>query len=380
VFGLPAYAGWSSGGGGLLKSSTNPWFLNNTASAKYCVQIDEENFGASEAFINPIIERAFEYWREQFKFARLQGLKSFGSIHIATQVFKKVSCEESVDVVFQFGVLNQTQKDYLKDPKQYGAISVRTEYSEENLRGKGFIYISPAKGSLGIDLNTAGHDMWTKASGARLYLALLHELGHVFGLPHVGSTGLMAEGFVEKVLLDDENPGKWIDDTKLFFKLPMENDTFCLEGPLKKMWKGWADVLGLSEEQKCLKLTFEHADDQLNGATVVSFFAGPNPESLSKIGISKLKTILSLPTHLVTIWLPDDQKVFLQSDIELLRFKSLLGPSTWSTRKIGYFKSVDGKTVQSLIVTFAQGESLVTIDGAGKSGKIVPLVLLGSYK
>ncbi len=39
------WAGWTSGGGELLRTAINPWFIQNTKVVHYCVLADEKNFG-----------------------------------------------------------------------------------------------------------------------------------------------------------------------------------------------------------------------------------------------------------------------------------------------------------------------------------------------
>ena len=63
--------GWSSGGGGLLKDTVNPWFLNNTSVVNYCVLIDEKNFGADQEVVKLQLSRAIDFWKEQFTHAVL---------------------------------------------------------------------------------------------------------------------------------------------------------------------------------------------------------------------------------------------------------------------------------------------------------------------
>jgi hypothetical protein len=94
--------------------------------------------------------------------------------------------------------LNQEQEDYIKIPANFAAISVRTDYDQAQLRGEGFIYVSPVHGRLSFRGAVGKPDLWSWGGGAKLYAILLHELGHVFGLPHMGAMGeLMSEGFGE---------------------------------------------------------------------------------------------------------------------------------------------------------------------------------------
>ena len=75
------------------------------------------------------------------------------------------------------------QKKFLGDPSRYVGITVRTGYDEVELRGKGFIYIGSDKATADSASSTKLEGVWTNDSV--LTLAVIHELGHVFGIPHV---------------------------------------------------------------------------------------------------------------------------------------------------------------------------------------------------
>lgn len=193
-------AGWVSSGGELFRDAKNPWFVKSVTQVNYCVQVDSKTISASPALVKQIITRALSYWQKEFSKAVPMGQK--GYFTIATQTFEEIDCSLGVaDLTFKvgYGALETEELEYLKDPRKYIGVTVRKHYDEETLRGSGFIYISSDLGPQAY-YNTNGvllEQAWKQEQ--LLYYAVLHELGHVFGLPHTGS-GLMSEVFLDQIL------------------------------------------------------------------------------------------------------------------------------------------------------------------------------------
>ncbi len=190
--------GWVSSGGELFKDAKNPWFVRNTEKVRYCIAVDEKSVSASPRVARDLVNKAISYWHAEFHKPVLRPAN--GNVDLATQVFEEVPCTPDVDLAFKFGygTLDTDEIRYLKDPAKYIGVAVRTSYDEEQLRGRGFIYISSDLGphvyaNSGPLIDRA----WTHPE--LLYYALLHELGHIFGLPHTGS-GLMSEVFLDQIL------------------------------------------------------------------------------------------------------------------------------------------------------------------------------------
>lgn len=201
---LPALAGpFVSGGGELIKDAGNPWYLDNVKEVRYCVALDEANFSARRMDVERAIEEAIKYWKEEFKTAvnPLHREPSTGKtfrVNVATQDFVKEECQASTELRFQFGVLDRVQLEYLRDPRNYVGIAVRTEYDAVNLKGKGFIYISPDKGPWRFNLDDAEPTPWSNFH--TLYGVLIHEVGHVFGVAHTHDSTLMSANFPERLI------------------------------------------------------------------------------------------------------------------------------------------------------------------------------------
>jgi len=178
-----AFSGWSANGGELIKDSSNPWFIQNTTDVSYCI-IRGENFSLDEDKADRQIRQAIHFWK--LHFAKINGNSTSGiSIKIATQNFTRTSCANDVDLVFQLGVLlDDEQNSFIRKPTRLVAAAVRTSYDEVNLRGKGFIYISPDSGPNRFE-SMIENQVWSfHLSGKLFFFVLAHEMGHLFGLSH----------------------------------------------------------------------------------------------------------------------------------------------------------------------------------------------------
>ena len=187
------YAAWSSGGGEVMTNQQNPWYIQNTTVVKYCIAIDEANFGQTKEIVQQRLLEALSYWKNEFKRA---DTISHG-LRVATQDFIEISCDQSPDVAFQFGVLDQEQQKYLDVQNRHiVGIAVRTDYDEVNLKARGFVYIAPEFGPLAMRGPDLLERPWQLNAGRLIGLTLSHELGHVFGIQHAQNyMSLMSESF-----------------------------------------------------------------------------------------------------------------------------------------------------------------------------------------
>jgi hypothetical protein len=371
---MTAFAGgWSSGGGELLKDARNPWFLNNTSDVYYCVSVDEANFGASRSVIEKKLDQAITFWKSEFDSALLAHLPKFGELKIASQVFHEVDCSEQVDIKFQFGTLSEAQKKYLKKPSEYAAVSVRTSYREKDLRGKGFVYLSPMKGPLAYNPEGVVRNAWTNDQSNLLYLTLLHELGHVFGLPHIGSLGdLMSEGFVESILWPTNTSSSHTSEPH-FFSLPTSSLVICPQEPLAKIW---SDFFELLSSEKCLQFVFRHDQkSQLFGPTTLKVLASSTSTSPQRL-VTELQISISrfFPVAMNLIWLPAGQELFSKNEFVTIGAPGIVGPSLMSVSKQGSYILNDGKTKHHLSVRFEQGKSTFFVDGVGSEGAFITIL------
>lgn len=262
IYPLTLKAGNSTSGGGWITGDTsNPWFLENTKQVRYCIKVDSANFGLSQDRIAELIHTSFEEWREEFKFGRPMGtvIDQDPAIYISlmTQDFVlETSCNDKTDIVFQFGVLDKDQAAYLQKPRQLVAATVRTDYDEENLRGKGYIYFTPQQGALRPDSDSFGDDFWSYHEGILLGRVITHELGHVFGIPHHGPnwsvmSGSYPEAIIKKWRRESDIADQHLDlEVFKFRKAEVKGSCMPKEHFIPKMF-------GLSDEWHCGQVTVE---------------------------------------------------------------------------------------------------------------------------
>lgn len=365
--------GWVSGGGELLKDSHNPWFLNNTPDVFYCIKIDEANFGASSESIERNLKLAINYWKSEFNFAITPEFKHFGKLKIASQNFIKVQChQKKVNIQFQFGYLEKDQKRFLLNPRKYAAVTVRTEYDPINLKAKGFVYLSPSEGALAYNSDGVAKNAWSLNDGNLLYVTLVHELGHVFGLPHIGTMGaLMSEGFAELMLSQNNLPNARKAEIS-FFSLTKKTPVICPLDPLLIVWRKFFD---LEEADKCIRFDFEHlTSNQIYGVSYLKIFSGETSDRLiQKPYQIPLYMYRFNPVFPNLIWLSENQAVFQPREF-IQGLQGVLGASLVSVTKKGNFVSAMNGSKRNIAIKFEQGKEGVVIEGVDETGEIISLL------
>jgi len=192
----------SSGGGNSIHNQANPWFLENTAAVSYCIEIDETNMGLDTIQAVDQVQRALSYWQTSFALTdndhyAAGELQPYGEVRLVTQVFTYQSkCIDSTDLRFQFGILSASQIEEIGDPTSFIGIAMRSEYDSVNLKGRGYIYVSPQDGILKPKSPYFLSNAWSMCNGCLFQAILRHELGHVFGLKHYSSSkNIMSKNF-----------------------------------------------------------------------------------------------------------------------------------------------------------------------------------------
>lgn len=366
---LASEGGWSSGGGGFLRDTINPWFLNNISEVKYCITINPENFGLSEQDAEKQINKALEFWRSEFSLAVTPTYRKLGPLQVAQQKFTKTDCGSDTDLVFQLGEFSANQQKDLERPQDYAAAAIRTGYSNKTLRGRGFIYVAPIKGALSLQKHGISSDIWSTENGQFLFLTLVHELGHVFGLQHSGTFGdLMAEGFVE-VLLQQRRAMS--ENDYRYFSLPKVSKAVC---PGEQVLTSWQKFFEVAKSFKCFQFEFDHDDrSQLFGTTLLKVLSASSESSKFSIATEVALHVTRFhPISYNLIWLPTGQEVFAKDEILLKNFPSVLGATQLKIIKQGQVTS-KSKNLKTLRVEFEQGHHDFSLVGVTSNGELIDL-------
>lgn len=183
MFAPIVWAGIDSGGGELIKDANNPWFITNTATVEYCIEVAEQGFPYNVRHMHGVVEEIISYW--QGEFTKTRPISMFPHVRVASQDFVYSSCTDDIDLKFQFGFMTNDQLKEIEDPTDYIGLAARTHYDKKGLRGKGFIYIAAEEGPFRPNSDKLLEHPWQECGGCLLRRVLLHEMGHVFGIVHV---------------------------------------------------------------------------------------------------------------------------------------------------------------------------------------------------
>lgn len=234
---LPLVAGWTSSGGETLKDKINPWFFQNTTQVNYCILTDPQHFGQSIESIRYRIRKSLQIWKHQLQNLQMKSiggnLISENALRLGTQNYNEVPCSiknnkiesTNVDIVFQFGVLTGEQISKLGDPTKYIGLTVRTDYDPVSLKAKGFVYFSPESGPLKLNKVGLRDTPWSSRKGRDLLDALIHEIGHIYGIQHTNDLYLMQDAYLENLLSANNKYG---DDSPTDFPFEKEEGDFFL--------------------------------------------------------------------------------------------------------------------------------------------------------
>jgi hypothetical protein len=351
----PVRAAWASGGGELFLDAQNPWFVQNTTQVNYCILMDKEHFGVDESTIDRTITSALDYWKKEF--ARTPPVTEDGvKIAVATQKFVKTSCQISTDLVFQMGYLDGKQIKEIGDPTHYISTAIRTSYDSVHLKGRGFVYLAPQTGPLKVNDDRLVPDPWSRDNNGRLLMVLIHELGHVFGIPHlsgssVGFSGraIMSAGFPEWLVNKKLKVG--IDPLRLpsFFQFDENQEVtifdrcYDQDDQINEAARAFFDI---PNNWHCIKAIYQ-------GGLFSLYASREYKDQKELIGTAKLdaKGRYTIQDAL-TIWLPREQAVFPDHDAESSGYVF----SSWffQTEKKGIYQSRLSSHKRPIIVTLPQ--------------------------
>lgn len=355
--------GWSGGGGGeAIADRVNPWWLHNTKKVEVCIIWNKSDFQHSSGSISQLEEKlqyALNYWKQDAQKAFTVG--NFTSIaqqdfHIRelitlTQLHESPppSCLQR-DLRVQFGWLSAKQIGFFENElgglSKYIAAAIRTDYDKEEMRGKGFIYVKPNRGPLHIKNNLYVSEPWQHGKGFLIDHVLVHELGHVFGIPHKSIDTVMAIDFVERVL-NPEFAEIYSNDRsqKGFFEWSRSDGTIVRD----YCWRlshSWSKAIGVEAGYQCLKV------ELLNKNLAFYTYEEDDPENITLRGTLQVEKDLTFGWEdTVRIFLPEEQTVFADIPQGAGPKNWLVGPMMKYIDLAGWYKSADGSTSNRMMVT-----------------------------
>jgi hypothetical protein len=317
----PSFAGWgSSGGGEIYDDLTNPWFLKNVSEVRYCISVGS-SFSVPKDQAKQTVKASIDYWKAEFARSNqpMNSGSSTNTLGLGTQNFLEVEClAGNIDLEFDLGyeALSTQQKTFLVDARKYIGIAIRTDYDTLQMRGKGFIYISS---DFGVNMyqNPTGalikQNAWQQKN--LLQYALLHEIGHTFGLPHAGG-GLMAQTFLEQIL-NQKIAGIFSSQEIESYLSPNSSLESCdnLDLAAKQFF-------GVASNTRCIRLEIAPNGGYSIKSTV-------DQKSYSVVGSLKavMPNVYDLRSKpVVVLNLTEDQKVFTQAQAGYRNF--INGPAT----------------------------------------------------
>ena len=331
--------GWISSGGEVFTNSKNPWFVKNTTEVHFCIVFSQEDFSIAKADARPLVEEALKYWKNQLdgQSAISLDVPSWGlredNVQVATQKFIfNNTCLGNEELVFKFGygALDPNEILHMKTPDKYLGLTIRKDYNKKLLLGSGSIYISGDTGS--HSYKKTSKDVIDKAwqYPKLLQYVLIHELGHVFGLPHSGS-GLMSEVFLDQLLIR-KFAALYVREPISPFIKPTEKSEICDTSLLPTGSQSFlAPYFSLIYKEDCLKLELSENKKEFAILTKKTMADDSTWKKIGTLVIDKNELVdFSLKPALV-LQLTEEQKVF-----QALDYSFLIGPLFQSYKVDGH--------------------------------------------
>lgn len=356
--------GWVASGGELFRFGKNPWFLKNVSNVEYCIDIDQATVSAPFATVQGVVSDAIAYWQNEFKAQNATIASGFAAV--GNQTFTLVpKCSAAVPLQFRigYGTLDADEIAQLVDPKNFVGVSIRKEYDNAQMSGKGIVFISSDLGPNAYNANPNSAQLFPEAWRERklLLYAVIHEMGHVFGIPHLGS-GLMSEVFLEQVLHKRFVPF-YLDNPVAPFLLPPLTLESC--APFGTFNAGFfqvpLDSACVRIEGKAVGVSYEwtvYYRKDLKGALMVA----------GEIKASPLLQLLVAAKPATVIQLPLEQKVFSLTERQMNTF--MIGPVFTEMTAKGFFTTTTSHKPYDLQLEL-RPESVVMTGLVG--GKMMPV-------
>lgn len=188
-----SFAGISSGGGTKDTVKKTPWFMQEK-EVTYCLETEdseEESLGNKNLLFEDI-DSALKAWKQIIKDLQKE-YKNESYFDIDNQAFKRLEiCSEDTLLKFHFGSIKKSKSNQLfknMNLNEFYGFAQPTESDENEKTAKGIVFLSSDF------FKIVNKDNYNSPA---IKLALLHELGHVFGFSHCPGT-FMDELFVGQV-------------------------------------------------------------------------------------------------------------------------------------------------------------------------------------
>lgn len=310
--------GWVSSGGEVFLFDRNPWFVKNVNQIRYCFVVDTTSVTTTRDEAHARFTAALDFWRDEMKVARMQATP--GIVELATQPWIEEACSDDVDLKIKvgYGTLDQEEIDYLtrtesatgdivKRVETYIGVSIRKSYDLEKMRGQGTIFIASDRGAHAYE-NKGQLISQAWQNPKLLQYAFMHELGHVFGVPHTG-TGLMSEVFLEQALSTRLSSFYLKNPIQPFLAPPLDFEICTFSGTFNPKF------FRLQEDHACLVFRKDPAPSAgPRWKVFAKKYATSTPVEIGDVNleVSTAKTLGAKPS--VTIQLPEQQQVFSVAD------------------------------------------------------------------
>lgn len=362
--------GWVSSGGELFRYGKNPWFLKNTAVVEYCTRFDAASISATELTTKAVIKEAIAYWQSEFAAAALASGPTPGFAQVGTQTFQDVgacnalsaSARAQVGMEFVFGEagLESDERKTMVDPRNFVGLSIRKSYDLVSLSGKGIVYIASDIGPNAY--NTAKNSAHLFAEAWRekklLLYSLIHELGHVFGIPHMGE-GIMSEVFLEQ-LLNKRFVDFYVQSPLQTFLTPPLNFEICsMNGTFD------AAFFQVPAATVCMRFEGRKVGPDIEWQIYSRSMNGGGPETKAgTLKASKLSSTAFGTKPAVVIQLPAEQTVFTLT--ERMGNTFLIGPVFGDGTAQGIFQTVSSHRPHDVQVELKADAIVMTAVTAGR--------------
>jgi len=309
--------GWISSGGESFYDAKNSWFLKGK-SVTYCIDIDSNGITTPKEKAVKAVQNAIGYWQKEFsKKNFFSGTNRYKGFELGDNKFSlnpQLRCNGGEDLRILLGSnsLNKKEKSYLKEGvRSYIGVAVRTEYDRKNLQGKGFIFISSDIGpDKHISRKGSINSPWKYPK--LLSWSLVHELGHVFGIPHTG-TSFMSEIFMD-ILLSKYHYKDFINyDFEPFLATPAKLNICNLDIATRVFLK-------MDVKETCLEVLWESSKNITVNATTLS----GDKQKIASIKGLKIDIFNTFSKPISYLRLSDKQEIFSPDEVN---FRSLVpGP------------------------------------------------------